>query len=334
MFPLMLVSMALTALTVLLSIVLLARRLRSGRRRAAAESALRRVEPAALGLLDGDPPVSVDPELDTALAEALSRLAPLVTGDTRASIAEYFESSGALERAGQRLADPRGHVRAATAAQLGDMCSEQAVLPLLQALHDRDQDVRLAAARSLGRLRTKRAANPLLHSLVHRHVPGAVAIGALLAIGAASLPGVRALLGHSHPAARADGVELLGLLGNPSDSLLVTERLADEDAPARTRACQALRRLGALDAKAAVEIALTDSDPQVRQAAAEALGQLGDRTSSAGLIHAAQTDLPDVARSAAESLARLAPGLAGRIAASSNASPHLRRGAARAGAVA
>ncbi|MDX6550051.1 MAG: hypothetical protein QOJ31_735 [Gaiellales bacterium] len=327
MFPLMLVSMALTALTLLLSLALLARRLRSRRRHGAAEAAQRRIEPAALGLLDGDPLVSVDPELEPALAESLSRLAPMVTGNTRASIAEYFESSGAVDRAGLRLADPRGHVRAATAAQLGDMCSERSVLPLLQALHDRDADVRLAAARSLGRLRTKRAANPLLHSLVHRHVPSAVATGALLAIGAASLPGIRRLLAHSHASARADGVELLGLLGNPADSLLVTERLADDAAAVRSLACQALRRLGALDAKTAVEAALADSYPQVRQAAAEALGQVGDRHSSAGLIHAAQTDLPDVARSAAESLARLAPGLAGRIAASSNASPHLQRGA-------
>ncbi|MDX6548363.1 MAG: hypothetical protein QOG33_1913 [Gaiellales bacterium] len=328
----MLASLALTALSVLLSLVLLGRRLRSVRRHNAAASAMSWVEPVALGLLDGDPPVGVDPELEPALAKSLSRLAPMLTGDTRAAIAEYFESSGAIDRAGRRLADPRGHVRAATAAQLGDMCSEQAVLPLLQALHDRDQDVRLAAARSLGRLRTKRAASPLLHSLVHRHVPSAVATGALLAIGTATLPGIRALLAHSQPSARADGVELLGLLGSPADSLLVTERLADEHAPVRTRACQALRRLGASDAKSAVETALTDRDPSVRQAAAEALGQLGDRTSSAGLIHAAQTDLPDVARSAAESLARLAPGLAGRIAGSRNASPHLRRGVAPAAA--
>jgi hypothetical protein len=74
---------------------------RSGRRRGAAASALRRVQPAALGLLEGDPLAGVDPELEPALDEWLSRLAPVVTGDTRAAIAAYFESSGAvIARAG------------------------------------------------------------------------------------------------------------------------------------------------------------------------------------------------------------------------------------------
>ena len=329
MYPLLLASLALTALIVVFSSALYVRRLRSLRRRRDAGAALRLVEPIAIDLLDGDTPGEVAAEHEAALAESLSRLAPIVTGETRDLIGRHFESTGAVERACRRLADPCAHVRAATAAQLGDMCSNRAELPLLQALNDADRDVRLAAARSLGRLRA--AANPLLVSLVRRAVPGAVATGALLSIGAAALPGVRALLHHAHPRARADAVELLGLLGNPADSLLLQQRLDDDVAAVRSRACQALTRLGALDAKDAVEVALADPDQRVRMAAAEALGQLGDRDSSVRLIHVAQTDLPDVARMAAEALVRVAPGLAGRTAAGSNASPQLRRAAATAG---
>src|SRR5436309_1539942 len=86
------------------------------------------------------------------------------------------------------------------------------------------------AARSVGRLKARAAATHLLHSLIRRDVPGAVATGALLSIGPAALPGIRSLLSHAHPRTRADAVELLGLLGNPADSPLLRERLADEAA--------------------------------------------------------------------------------------------------------
>src|SRR5260221_5997908 len=226
----LLASFALAALTTAFALTLYARRLGAQRRRRAALDALEFVEPIALDLLDGDDSADVASEHEAALAESLSRLAPMVTGDTRATIGRHFESKGAVERACRRLTDPRPHVRAVTAAQLGDMCSDRAELPLLQALHDGDRDVRLAAARSLGRLKARAAAPHLLHSLILREVPGAVATGALLSIGAAALPGIRSLLAHAHPRARADAVELLGLLGNPADSLLLQERLADDAA--------------------------------------------------------------------------------------------------------
>jgi HEAT repeat protein len=327
MYAILLASLALTALTAAFAVTLYARRLGAQRRRSAAAEALGFVEPIALDLLDGTDSADVAAEYESALAESLSRLAPMVTGDARATIGRHFESTGAVDRACRRLADPRPHVRAATAAQLGDMCSDRAELPLLQALHDVDPDVRLAAARSLGRLKARPAAVQLLHSLVHREVPSAVATGALLSIGAAALPGIRSLLANAHPRARADAVELLGLLGNPADSLQLQERLADDAAAVRSRACHALRRLGAHDAKHAVELALADAAVEVRVAAAEALGQLGDRDSSVQLIHLAQTDTADVARAAAEALVQIAPGLAGRIAAGDNASPHIKRAA-------
>jgi HEAT repeat protein len=117
------------------------------------------------------------------------------------------------------------------------------------------------------------------------------------------------------------------LLGNPADSMLLQERLADDAAAVRSRACHALRRLGTHDAKHAVESALADPAAEVRTAAAEALGHLGDRESAVVLIHAAQSDDADVARAAAESLVQIAPGFAARVAASSNASPQIRRAA-------
>jgi HEAT repeat protein len=326
-YPILLASLALTALTAAFAVTLYARRLGAQRRSRADEAALALAEPIALDLLGSGDVTEVPPQLEAALARSLSRLAPLVTGEPRTAIARHFESTGAVDRAFRRLADPRPHVRAATAAELGDMCSDRAELPLLQALHDSDRDVRLAAARSLGRLRARAAAGPLLYSLVRRQVPRAVATGALLSIGTAALPGVRSLLGSTHARVRADAVELLGLLGNPADGRLLEQRLNDDAATVRAGACQALRRLGASDSKDALELALTDADVDVRMAAAEALAELGDRQSSAMLIHAAQTDTADVSRAAAEALARISPDLARRVAASSNSSRQLRRAA-------
>ena len=133
----------------------------------------------------------VPAEHEAALAESLSRLAPMVTGDTRAMIGRHFESTGAVERACRRLADPRPHVRAVHRRPAWRHVQRPSRAAADAGAARRRPDVRLAAARSLGRLRARPAAAQLLYSLVRREVPRAVATGALLSIGAAALPGVR-----------------------------------------------------------------------------------------------------------------------------------------------
>ena len=169
---------------------------RLGRRR----RALERVEPFALGLLDGD---AVLPRADDApaLNELLTGMAPTITGESRQAIADYFLSTGELDRAIAGLGDRRWPVRAAHAASLGDMCHARAEPALIERLGDGHPEVRLAAARSLGRLRSREAAEPLAEALVAGAVPRAVATASLLAIGAAvACGGARAgRRGRSHP---------------------------------------------------------------------------------------------------------------------------------------
>ena len=327
MLLLLLASLAVAALTVLLCAALLVRRGRARAWERQSEEARIRVEPVALALVDGDLPEPVAAADEPALARALSRLAPMLVGETRESIGAFFEERGAVDRAAEGLGSVHGHVRAQNAALLGDMCSSRAELPLLQALNDRDPDVRLAASRSLGRLRSRKAGSPLLHALAHGSVPRAVATGALLAIGASCLPAIRELLDHPEAHIRTDAAELLGLLGNPADSERLQLLLVDPVSTVRGRACEALGRLGADDAKPSVEEALLDGAATVRISAVRALSHVGDSSSAPVLIRIAQSDIPEVAEVAVRTLSEIAPGLAVEAGSKADASSHLRQAA-------
>ncbi len=320
-------ALALIAVGVMYSLLLWARRTHAVRRDGVRAEARERLEPVAHALLDGEPAGTAARRDERALTEILADLAPALTGESRAAIAGHFESSGAVARVSRRLADPRAHRRAEHAAMLGDMCSQLAEVPLLQALNDRDPDVRLAAARSLGRLRPRTAAGPLLYALVQGLVPRAVAASALISIGTAALPGIRNLLRDEEPAARASAVELLGRLGNPRDSLSLRERLGDDAPLVRRRACEALARLGADDVGDALEELLSDHVADVRISAATALATVGDERSAPTLLRLVQHDCVEVAEVAARALAAVAPALVVNLGREPDAHPQLRHAA-------
>ncbi len=297
---------------------------RLGRRR----RALERVEPFALGLLDGD---AVLPRADDAAAlnELLTGMAPTITGESRQAIADYFLSTGELDRAIAGLGDRRWPVRAAHAASLGDMCHARAEPALIARLGDGHPEVRLAAARSLGRLRSREAAEPLAEALVAGAVPRAVATASLLAIGPAALGVVRALVATDDPGRVEIGVDVLGQLGSSKDIPQLQASLESPVAAVRARACQAVGRLG--DEEHAPELVdmLGDSDADVRAAAAAALAIVGTRSVATALIRVAQTDEYDVALTAAEAVSTVAPDLAVRVGRHHAASPALKHAASR-----
>ena len=323
----LLVSLALVAIGFMFALLLCARRIHANRLEREDLAARRRAEPILHALLDGDEADRTMSADDAVLATMLAELSPSLAGDTRAAIAEHFESTGAIGRATRALGHPLAHRRAESAALLGDMCSDQAEPVLLLALNDRDPDVRLAATRSLGRLRARSAVVPILHSLACRHVPRAVAANAVLTIGAAALPGIRTLINTEHPATRAAAVELLGRLGNPRDGESLRDRLADEAPLVRERACEALAYLGADDVDKALEDLLADDVRNVRAAAASALARVGGPHNAARLLEIVHHDCAEVAEVAAATLATIAPGIVSRAAAEEDAHPRLRHAA-------
>ena len=268
-----------------------------------------RVRLVALALLEGDPLALgvLTPEEATALAAVIRRQARKLRGDATQRVATFFEEQGAVDREVRVLAHRRGWRRATAAFALGDMGSPRPASSLVKALHDPDAAVRAAAARSLGRLGVRAAVEPVLAALGDRRLPRAVAGQALLAIGPAALPELRALQTVLDPVARALAVELVGLLGNASDDAALVERLRDSSAEVRANAARALGRHGGEVGASELRTALSDRIPFVRVAVATALGAVGDRAVVVDLLRVARDDEFDPAHAAAHAAVRLDP---------------------------
>lgn len=318
-------AFALTATSLALVCTLLARRFlfaREDERRRQAEDRLR---PLVLALVSGDAPSGPGlTEEDAGIVAAmLARYARQLAGSARANVAAFFEQHGYVDGELSRLHERRPWGRARAAYALGDMGSQRAVEPLLHALGDEVRAVRAAAGRSLGRLGAVEAVEPLVEALVQARVPRAVAGQALLSIGSASRPRLRALAHHPDTDMRAVVVELIGLLGEASDAPLVRERLRDSSAEVRAKATRALGRLGAAEAAGDVRSALEDRIPFVRATAAIALGMIGDRDAAPALLAQARADEFDPAQAAARALARVEPSLLWDAARRLGQGPHV-----------
>ena len=317
-------ALALTAAGSLSAYLLSVRRIhlmRSDLRHRAGEERLATV---AVQLADGELPTGELTRGDVELvAELLARYSRQLTGDARSNIAHFFECHGLVGREVAHLGDRRNWRRARAAFVLGDMCSPQALDPLLGALEDSSREVRSAAARSLGLLGSGQAVEPLVHGLVERRVPRAVGGQALLTLGPEALGPLRPLLLHAEPDVRATAVELVGLLGDPADARLLTSRMRDSAAEVRAKAARALGRLGAEEATAELREALGDRIGFVRANAAVALGLVGDRASASALLEVARNDEFDPAQAAAQALSRLYPELLWSAARDRTSGPHL-----------
>ena len=301
----------------LLSIVTWQRiRLALGERRL--RRARQRLKPHVLAFLDGgaDLPAALTPYEQAVLARSLDSYAQVLRGPARDRIARYFDQQGTVDRELRRLrVARRSWRRAAAAHRLGDIGPPRAAAGLIRALGDDDRDVRIAAVRSLGRLRSREAASPLVVALAAGRVPALLARWSLLQIGTAALPSLRSLRGSQAAEERASALQLLGLLGDASDSGAVAARLRDSSALVREQAAAALGRLGSSRSIPGLLAALDDRIPAVRAAAATALGRLRDPSSAAPLLARAHADSFDVAQAAARALAATDPAAAQRAAA-------------------
>jgi len=182
---------------------------------------------------------------------------------------------------------------------LGNAASLEHTVALVELLGDRTAEVRNAAARALGKSGDAAAVDPLLAAVAARHgLPPGVAGMALLDLGTAALPSLRAALDAGLPVAQALAAELLGLHGDPVAApaliALVGEDRRDPDA--RRAAAQALGRIGSPLATATLAAVLLGSAHAPLQcAAAEALGRIGDadglRALTTGLRSAAMVDV-------------------------------------------
>jgi HEAT repeat protein len=320
-------AFALSGCSILMLAVLVTRRWELARRARRHHDLEDRLKLVALELMDPQssaPPADLSAAEKEALADVLGRYARSVRGASHERIVEYFAAEGTIERERSALAGRGPAWRRATAAfRLGDIDDGNSAGTLIAALRDREPEVRIAAARSLGRLRTAEAGGELVAAAAERRVPDALVRWALLQIGVAAVPELRALLSSSDQYERAAAIQLIGRLGGPSEAAEVEARLRDSSALVRAAAARALGRLGGGRHIPALLDALEDRIAVVRQSAAIALGYLRDRRALPALTEHAVSDLFDVAHEAARAVVRIDPA-AGAERARETGSDHLR----------
>src|SRR5262245_23724650 len=324
-----LTAIVFVGIALILLITLAIRRIVLNRRGRLYAEAVRRVRPIAILLVEeenrGRPKLSAGDQ--AVLADVLGRYSRQITGGADRRVAEYFRGSDALAQALHELGSRRAWRRAAAAYRLGDMGCDEAGPPLLEALDDGNRTVRGAAARSLGRLKTVDAAKPLVEALVSGRVPNGVAGEALVELGPAAVPELRAIAEHPSQRLRATAIALLGLVGDTADQPLAINSLEDPSAEVRAAAADTLARIGGPPAEPALRSTLDDRIPFVRAGAAAALGVIRSREAVPRLLEIARTDAFRPARAAAQAVARISPKELEAAAAEPGAGPHLHEAA-------
>jgi HEAT repeat protein len=317
-------TLALAAAGGIVVATLVVRRLLLARETRRREETAVRLRPVALAIVDGEAPETrPEPAEAIVLADLLRRYGRRLTGASRDRIGAYLEASGAVNEALRELRSRRSWRRAAAAFALGDMGSQRAAEPLLEALDDSERDVRAAAARSLGRLGVLAAVEPLVAALAQVSVPRVVAAQALVAIGEAAAPRLAALLDADDADIRRAALDVLGLIGSAADSAHAAASLSDGSAEVRAAAARALGRLGGRAGSEELQRALGDRVAFVRAQAANALARVGDRSAAPALVGLARTDEYAPARAAAYALSALDPRLLATEAEKPDASQYL-----------
>jgi HEAT repeat protein len=327
------VALGLGIVTVALLLLLVGRRLhlaRTERRQAELEE---RVVPLALELVAGDLERERAETLSDAEAEALAtvlqRYGRVLSGEDHERIARFFERSGLVAHEVGRLRSRATWRRALAAYVLGDIGSEEAIPPLLDALGDRSRDVRAAATRSLGKLGSQPAVQPILRLMAVGEVPASTGSLSLLEIGPQALPGLLELVADGSVDERLAAMELVIELGDASHARILMERLKDDSPRVRARAARGLGRLGGADATVELRRALSDPIPAVRAGVASALGKIGDSESLEALIGQAGGRQFAAARAAARAAGEIAPQRVIEAGNEDGAGPHLAEAADR-----
>jgi HEAT repeat protein len=316
---------ALIVITILLLFLLAGRRLWLGHQERKHAAAARRLRPAAIAFVTGEEPLpeGLSAYDQTVLAEQLRRYSQSLSGEAADRITSYFLESEAYRRALRRLRSWRSWRRADAAFALGDMAVADAAPALLKALDDRSRIVRTAAARGLGRLRSEDATVPLIEALVEHTVPRGVAGDALLRIGPKIVPQLRDLVSRPEPELQATALTVLGLVGDSGEADAAMQALDDPSADVRAAAAEALTRIGTPASVPELRGALEDRIRDVRAAAADALGAIGSGEAVPHLLEIARTDEFRPARAAAQAAAKLDPVAVESAAADPDAGPHL-----------
>ncbi|SNS98466.1 HEAT repeat [Geodermatophilus pulveris] len=258
---------------------------------------------------DGDDEAVVAAPRD--LDEVLLHLLPQLRGADREAIQTALTRRGVVARAAADLDARAAWRRGRAATLLGSTAGRDHLARLTALLADRSLEVRCAAARALGRVGDPAAVHGLLASLTTaRPLPAGVVGMAVLDLGTAVLPALRATLVTGSPAARALSADVVGVHGDLAATSALVDLLTDARQPedVRRAAATALARIGDPAATDPLARVLLDAAlPPLQRAAAEALGRIGDPAGAPALLAGLTCPAREVAAACDDALVALGP---------------------------
>ncbi|HET6848279.1 MAG TPA: HEAT repeat domain-containing protein [Gaiellales bacterium] len=315
-----LLAAAQLAVISMLALVLTGRRVaiaRAGRRRQLLLDRYRDAVVEFVGLDDDTPPEPLTrlrtSEQRSAVGELLAEYAGTVRGESRARVAAFVADQGYAAAAARDLHAVRAWRRGTATKTLGDFGVVSSVDELADALRlDRSRQVRVSAARAIGRVGDARGTVDLIGACAAGSVPAGIVAQALLDIGEPALPWLLGALASDERRVRVVACRVVGLMGVGADADVVAALQAaattDPVVDVRVAACEALGRVGGLDAALSLAAATADAEPSVRRMACDAAARLAAPETAAVVERALDDGHAEVRRAAARAAVVLGVG--------------------------
>jgi len=198
-----------------------------------------------------------------------------VRGIERERMARAMEQLGFIDVYLEGLESRRWWRRAESAEKLGLAASKRAVLSLSHVLDDEMPEVRLRAAKALGQLGDVASARKLVRALNEPNRWSTIRVAdILIGMGRKSIDAVI----EAFPGLTREGqlavLDIVGRVRPISATPWLLERVKDESANIRARACHALGSIGDPNVSEELIAAMRDEEWPVRAMAAKALGRM------------------------------------------------------------
>ncbi|ANM30333.1 hypothetical protein ABI59_13270 [Acidobacteria bacterium Mor1] len=213
---------------------------------------------------------------DGAVIESvLLDLAQRVRGEELERISASLDEMGYVDDYLERLGSRSWWVRARAAEQLGLAMSRRSVDSLVRALEDESSEVRIRAAQSLAQLGGEASLRPLILALNEPSRWSTIRIADILtSMGRQVVDQLIDLWPDLTRRGRLAALDVIGRIRPLRAQPWLYDRLADEDADIRARACHALGAIGDPNSGDRVADLLQDPEWPVRAMAAKALGRM------------------------------------------------------------